>query len=63
MIEQLRQAIEEIEHRWSSMRLTVVGDVMLDKYIGEMWGVFRLKHRYLSSGQLTVATNPVERPM
>ena len=35
MIEQLHEVIEEIEHGWSSKRLLVVGDVMLDKYV---WG-------------------------
>jgi D-beta-D-heptose 7-phosphate kinase/D-beta-D-heptose 1-phosphate adenosyltransferase len=35
MIEQLHEVIEEIEQRWASKRLLVVGDVMLDKYI---WG-------------------------
>ena len=35
MIEQLREAIQAIEHTWASKRLLVVGDVMLDKTI---WG-------------------------
>jgi D-beta-D-heptose 7-phosphate kinase/D-beta-D-heptose 1-phosphate adenosyltransferase len=35
VIEQLREAILEIEHHWAARRLLVVGDVMLDKYI---WG-------------------------
>src|ERR1700722_9120761 len=35
VIEQLSEAIREIEHNWASKRLLVVGDVMLDKYI---WG-------------------------
>ena len=35
MIEQLQEAIREIEQRWADKRLLVVGDVMLDKYI---WG-------------------------
>lgn len=35
MIEQLQEAIQEIEHNWAAKRLLVVGDVMLDKYI---WG-------------------------
>ncbi|HXE08213.1 MAG TPA: bifunctional D-glycero-beta-D-manno-heptose-7-phosphate kinase/D-glycero-beta-D-manno-heptose 1-phosphate adenylyltransferase HldE [Acidobacteriaceae bacterium] len=35
MIEQLHEAIGEIETRWGTKRLLVVGDVMLDKYI---WG-------------------------
>jgi D-beta-D-heptose 7-phosphate kinase/D-beta-D-heptose 1-phosphate adenosyltransferase len=35
VIEQLRQVIQEIEHKWAAKRLLVVGDVMLDKYI---WG-------------------------
>ncbi|MGB8260471.1 MAG: bifunctional D-glycero-beta-D-manno-heptose-7-phosphate kinase/D-glycero-beta-D-manno-heptose 1-phosphate adenylyltransferase HldE [Terracidiphilus sp.] len=35
MIEQLREVIQEIEQKWSRLRLLVVGDVMLDKYI---WG-------------------------
>jgi len=35
VIEQLHQVIEEIEHRWCAKRLTVIGDVMLDRYI---WG-------------------------
>ena len=35
MIEQLHEAIGEIEQRWSAKRLLMVGDVMLDKYI---WG-------------------------
>ena len=35
MIEQLHRVIREIEHKWTSKRLLVVGDVMLDKYI---WG-------------------------
>lgn len=34
-MEQLQRVIREIEHRWASKRLLVVGDVMLDKYI---WG-------------------------
>ena len=33
MIDQLLQVIQEIEHNWTSKRLLVVGDVMLDKYI------------------------------
>ena len=35
MIEQLHEAIGEIETRWGAKRLLVVGDVMLDRYI---WG-------------------------
>ena len=35
MIEQLHEAIDQIEHHWPSLRLLVVGDLMLDKYI---WG-------------------------
>jgi len=35
VIEQLHEAIGEIETRWGTKRLLVVGDVMLDKYI---WG-------------------------
>jgi D-beta-D-heptose 7-phosphate kinase/D-beta-D-heptose 1-phosphate adenosyltransferase len=35
VIEQLHEVIEEIEQRWATKRLLVVGDVMLDKYI---WG-------------------------
>jgi D-beta-D-heptose 7-phosphate kinase/D-beta-D-heptose 1-phosphate adenosyltransferase len=35
MMEQLHEVIGEIEHKWSTKRLLVVGDVMLDKYI---WG-------------------------
>jgi D-beta-D-heptose 7-phosphate kinase / D-beta-D-heptose 1-phosphate adenosyltransferase len=35
VIEQLHEAIGEIEERWGTKRLLVVGDVMLDKYI---WG-------------------------
>ena len=35
MIEQLHEVIQEIEHKWATTRLLVVGDVMLDKYI---WG-------------------------
>jgi D-beta-D-heptose 7-phosphate kinase/D-beta-D-heptose 1-phosphate adenosyltransferase len=35
LIEQLHEAIQEIEHGWAAKRLLVVGDVMLDKYI---WG-------------------------
>ena len=35
MIEQLQDAMNEIEHGWAAKRLLVVGDVMLDKYI---WG-------------------------
>jgi D-beta-D-heptose 7-phosphate kinase/D-beta-D-heptose 1-phosphate adenosyltransferase len=35
VIEQLHEAIQEIEQKWSAKRLLVVGDVMLDKYI---WG-------------------------
>lgn len=35
MIGQLHEVIREIEHEWSTKRLLVVGDVMLDKYI---WG-------------------------
>src|ERR1700722_292654 len=35
VIEQLSEAIREIEHNWASKRLLIVGDVMLDKYI---WG-------------------------
>lgn len=35
MIEQLHEVVHEIEHRWGTKRLLVVGDVMLDKYI---WG-------------------------
>ena len=33
MIEQLREVIRQIEHVWSSKRILVVGDLMLDKYI------------------------------
>lgn len=35
MIEQLHEVIHKIEQTWSSRRLLVVGDVMLDKYV---WG-------------------------
>ncbi|MGA7829433.1 MAG: D-glycero-beta-D-manno-heptose-7-phosphate kinase [Terracidiphilus sp.] len=35
LIEQLHQAMDEIEHGWPAKRLLVVGDLMLDKYI---WG-------------------------
>jgi D-beta-D-heptose 7-phosphate kinase / D-beta-D-heptose 1-phosphate adenosyltransferase len=35
VIEQLHEAMNEIEHEWAAKRLLVVGDVMLDKYI---WG-------------------------
>jgi D-beta-D-heptose 7-phosphate kinase/D-beta-D-heptose 1-phosphate adenosyltransferase len=35
VIEQLHELIQEIENNWTSKRLLVVGDVMLDKYI---WG-------------------------
>ncbi len=35
MIEQLREVIQEIEHKWAAKRLLVVGDAMLDKYV---WG-------------------------
>ncbi|MFZ1084074.1 MAG: bifunctional D-glycero-beta-D-manno-heptose-7-phosphate kinase/D-glycero-beta-D-manno-heptose 1-phosphate adenylyltransferase HldE [Terracidiphilus sp.] len=35
MIEQLHEAIEKIEKHWPTLRLLVVGDLMLDKYI---WG-------------------------
>lgn len=35
MIEQLHQVIQQIEHEWTTKRLLVVGDVMLDQYI---WG-------------------------
>lgn len=35
MIGQLHRVIHDIEHAWTSKRLLVVGDVMLDKYI---WG-------------------------
>ena len=35
MIEQLSEVIREIEQKWATKRLLVVGDVMLDKYI---WG-------------------------
>ena len=35
VIEQLQRVIREIEHKWTSKRLLVMGDVMLDKYI---WG-------------------------
>jgi len=33
VIEQLREVIEEIEHKWGGRRLLVVGDLMLDVYI------------------------------
>jgi D-beta-D-heptose 7-phosphate kinase/D-beta-D-heptose 1-phosphate adenosyltransferase len=33
MIDHLREVLREIEHNWTSKRLLVVGDVMLDKYI------------------------------
>jgi D-beta-D-heptose 7-phosphate kinase/D-beta-D-heptose 1-phosphate adenosyltransferase len=33
MIEQLRDAIREVEYIWATKRLLVVGDLMLDKYI------------------------------
>ena len=33
MIEQLREAIREVEYIWATKRLLVVGDLMLDKYI------------------------------
>jgi D-beta-D-heptose 7-phosphate kinase/D-beta-D-heptose 1-phosphate adenosyltransferase len=35
VIEQLCEVIQEIEYKWATKRLLVVGDVMLDKYI---WG-------------------------
>lgn len=35
MIEQLHEVNQEIEQKWATKRLLVVGDVMLDKYI---WG-------------------------
>ena len=35
VIEQLHEAIDQIEHEWPAKRLLVVGDLMLDKYI---WG-------------------------
>jgi D-beta-D-heptose 7-phosphate kinase/D-beta-D-heptose 1-phosphate adenosyltransferase len=35
VIEQLHEAIQEIEYKWAAKRMLVVGDVMLDKYI---WG-------------------------
>ena len=35
MIEQLHEVVQQIEQQWSKLRLLVVGDVMLDKYI---WG-------------------------
>lgn len=35
MIRQLHQIIQEIEHKWATKSLLVVGDVMLDKYV---WG-------------------------
>jgi D-beta-D-heptose 7-phosphate kinase / D-beta-D-heptose 1-phosphate adenosyltransferase len=35
LIEQLHEVIQEIEDKWASKRLLVVGDVMLDKYL---WG-------------------------
>lgn len=35
MIEQLHDAIQQIEHGWPRLRVLVVGDVMLDRYI---WG-------------------------
>ncbi|MGP8259145.1 MAG: D-glycero-beta-D-manno-heptose-7-phosphate kinase [Acidobacteriaceae bacterium] len=35
MIEQLHEVIQEIELKWATKRLLVVGDAMLDKYI---WG-------------------------
>jgi D-beta-D-heptose 7-phosphate kinase / D-beta-D-heptose 1-phosphate adenosyltransferase len=35
VIDQLHEAIQEIEQRWTSKRVLVVGDVMLDKYV---WG-------------------------
>jgi len=35
MISQLHQIIQEIEHKWATKRILVVGDVMLDKYV---WG-------------------------
>src|ERR1035437_7862879 len=34
-MEELRGVIQEIERNWSSKRLMVVGDLMLDKYV---WG-------------------------
>jgi D-beta-D-heptose 7-phosphate kinase / D-beta-D-heptose 1-phosphate adenosyltransferase len=38
MIEQLRELIQEIEYRWASRRILVIGDIMIDKYI---WGHVR----------------------
>jgi D-beta-D-heptose 7-phosphate kinase/D-beta-D-heptose 1-phosphate adenosyltransferase len=35
LIEQLQETIDAIEHHWPALRLLVVGDLMLDKYI---WG-------------------------
>ncbi|HTM16690.1 MAG TPA: bifunctional D-glycero-beta-D-manno-heptose-7-phosphate kinase/D-glycero-beta-D-manno-heptose 1-phosphate adenylyltransferase HldE [Terracidiphilus sp.] len=35
MLERLDEVIQDIEHGWSSRRLLVVGDLMLDKYV---WG-------------------------
>jgi D-beta-D-heptose 7-phosphate kinase / D-beta-D-heptose 1-phosphate adenosyltransferase len=33
VIDQLDNVIQAIEHQWSNMRLLVIGDVMIDKYI------------------------------
>jgi hypothetical protein len=33
VIEQLHEAIQEIELKWASKRLLVVGDAMFDQYI------------------------------
>jgi D-beta-D-heptose 7-phosphate kinase/D-beta-D-heptose 1-phosphate adenosyltransferase len=35
VIEQLHEAIQAIEYKWAALRMLVVGDVILDKYI---WG-------------------------
>jgi len=35
VVEQLNEVIHQIEHSWADLRLLVIGDVMLDKYI---WG-------------------------
>src|SRR5580692_11030822 len=58
MIEQLHQVLGDIERAWSSKRLLVVGEVMLDKYI---WGkVSRISPE--APVPVVCATHRSERP-
>jgi len=37
MIQDLHRVVELVEGGWRDTRILVVGDIMLDRYIWEMW--------------------------